>query len=162
MTPEVAGRARAGGAATFVIPCGRERESGAVEPPVSGGGGGDDGQGGVGRGGAGEGGAAGLGAPRLCSRRSQGVGAGLLRGRRPCPAAPPPSPMRAGRTQAWRPLPGDGGRGARPERRGPRAPHPRGAPARPDCGALRKEVWAAAIALGGACRLRPHLGGVRA
>uniref|UniRef100_G1MGH3 Rho GDP-dissociation inhibitor 1 n=2 Tax=Ursidae TaxID=9632 RepID=G1MGH3_AILME len=34
VTPEVAGRARAGGAATFVIPCGRERESGAVEPPV--------------------------------------------------------------------------------------------------------------------------------
>lgn len=37
--PEVAGRARAGGAATFVIPCGRERESGAVEAPVSAGGG---------------------------------------------------------------------------------------------------------------------------
>lgn len=33
--PEVAGRARAGGAATFVISCGREHESGAVDPPVS-------------------------------------------------------------------------------------------------------------------------------
>uniref|UniRef100_A0A8B9WHX8 Rho GDP-dissociation inhibitor 1 n=2 Tax=Bos TaxID=9903 RepID=A0A8B9WHX8_BOSMU len=35
VTPEVAGRARAGGAATFVILCGRERKSGADDPPVS-------------------------------------------------------------------------------------------------------------------------------
>lgn len=117
---------------------------------------------GVGRGGAGEGGALGLGAPRLCSRRSPGVGAGLLRGRRPCPAAPPPAQMRAGQTQAWRPLPGDAGAAPGPSGVVPEHPTPRGAPARPDCGALRKEVWAAAIALGGAWRLRPHLGGVRA
>lgn len=53
VTPEVAGRARAGGAPTFVISCGRERERGAVEPPVSargGGGGGESGGAGRGRG----------------------------------------------------------------------------------------------------------------
>ena len=56
VTPEVAGRARAGGAATFVILCGGERESGADDPPVSAGGGASE-RGGHGeRSGRGEGG----------------------------------------------------------------------------------------------------------
>lgn len=106
VTPEVAGRARAGGAATFVIPCGRERESGAVEPPVSGGGGGG-GQGEAGRGGTGRAGAAGPGVPRLCSRRSPGwarasSGATARVPRRPRPRRCSPADWPAPPPRGWR------------------------------------------------------------
>lgn len=101
VTPEVAGRARAGGAATFVIPCGRERESGAVEPPVSGGGGGGGGQGGVGRSGPGRGAPRGWGLRVFVRAARRGwarafLGAAARIPRRPRPRRCAPAGLRPG------------------------------------------------------------------
>lgn len=158
LTPEVASRARAGGARTFVISCGRERERGAVEPPVSaGGGGGAAAGGGAGRprafvrparGGLREAGAGaavtaggGPGAGRVpgrggstCGRgaRARGpAGAGAFCGRSSLPRRPLPAGAR-GRGPGPTPLPRAGARGPG------RSPRFLPGPAQPRLRALRK------------------------